>query len=577
MIYLPTSCYGTLAWEGTQVAGGTTMPIEQLGPYRIERALGHGGMGSVYASVHNETGERTAIKVLSEALAADPRFRERFRGEVDTLKKLRHKNIVTLYGFGEEEGRLFFVMELVDGQSLESDLRAGRRFVWNEVADIGIQMCAALKHAHDHGVIHRDLKPANLLMTADGTVKLTDFGVAKLFGTTGLTVAGSMIGTPDYMSPEQTEGKPVTPRSDLYSLGCVLYALMAGKPPFAGGSVTQVIDRVRFNAPVAIRLVAPSVPEELDRIIGQLLSKDPAERIATPQLLSNRLQAMQHALSPSDASADAPDGKTPSGSDTTVVRGIDNPLERPGSTRMATSERPTLDFTPSQQRRFENDEPTEVQRTHPSIHENKRTIELTEQPAEATGTEDEQKTHFTPVSDEDRHSGLDTPEGKQPRRGERLILALMTLGLAAIVSAFVVVFLPPSAPRLYDRIQNLSQRETPPDEYEQYMKEFLERFPDDPRSEEVERLLGDYQCRQLCDGLTRKIRSLTEQEKLFIRGMQLADEGKLNDANDCFQRIANDLEASTLTITDKRLLKRAQHMLKTVNESGQSVTNSPGS
>jgi len=144
------------------------MPLERLGPYRIERALGHGGMGSVYASVHEQTGERTAIKVLSEALAADPRFRERFRSEVETLRTLHHKNIVTLHGYGEEEGRLFFVMELVPGRSLDAELRAGRRYLWDEVADIGIQVCAALKHAHDHGVIHRDLKPANLLMTDDG-------------------------------------------------------------------------------------------------------------------------------------------------------------------------------------------------------------------------------------------------------------------------------------------------------------------------------------------------------------------------------------------------------------------------
>lgn len=552
------------------------MPIEKLGPYRIERALGHGGMGSVYASVHEETGERTAIKVLSDALAADQRFRERFHGEVDTLRKLRHPNIVTLQGYGEEEGRLFFVMELVDGRSLEMDLRAGQRFVWSEVADIGIQVCAALKHAHDHGVIHRDLKPANLLITDDGTVKLTDFGIAKLFGTTGLTVAGSMIGTPDYMSPEQTEGKPVTPQGDLYSLGCVFYALMAGKPPFAGGPVTQVIDRVRFHDPVAVRFVAPDVPEELDQIVTELLRKNPAERIATPRLLSNRLQAMQHALSPKDASPDAPNGQAPSGSDTTIFRKSESPHEHSGSTRLATSERPTLDFTPSQQRRFEHDEPTEPHRTHPSIHKNRRTINLSEQPEAITTEEDELKTHFTAVSVEDWRSEPVSPQGKARARSERLILVLMALGLLAIVSAFVFAFLPLSAPRLYDRIRISSQLETPPEEYEQYMKEFLKRFPDDPRFGEVEKLLGDYQCRQLYDGLLHKIRSLTEPEKLFIKGMELAAEGKLNEACDCFQQIVDDFGEGTLTITDKRLLRRTQHMLKVVDGSTQSVNEPPG-
>jgi len=542
------------------------VPIEQLGPYRIERVLGHGGMGSVYASIHKETGERTAIKVLSDALAADTRFRERFHGEVETLRKLRHENIVTLHGYGEEEGRLFFVMELVDGPSLDSELRAGRRFTWSETADIATQICSALKHAHDHGIIHRDMKPANLLMTADGTVKLTDFGIAKLFGTTGLTVAGSMIGTPDYMSPEQTEGNPVTPSSDLYSLGCVMYALMAGRPPFAGGSVTKVIDRVRFDDPVAIRLVAPAVPEELDHIITELLRKKPEDRIATPQLLANRLQAMQHALSDKEASADAPDIKTPLGGDTTIIRDAGNPQKPSRSTRLATSERPTLDFTPSQQRRFEDDERSDDERTHPSIRGNKPTVDLELQPLEDATTEGGLKTHFTPVLDEDWRRGAETSEDKQGKRSERLTIGLMVLALLAIVSMFVFALIPPSASKLYDRIQSASQSETPTGDYEQHMKEFLERFPDDPRSEEVEKLLGDHQCRQLQDGLRRKIRSLTDEEKLFIKGMELADEGKASEARDCFQQIVDALADVTLTITDKRLLKRTQHMLDTVSD-----------
>lgn len=551
------------------------MPIEQLGPYRVQRVLGHGGMGTVYSGVHRETGEQTAIKVLSDVLAADPRFRERFRGEVETLKKLRHKNIVTLHAYGEEDGRLFFVMELVHGQSLELDLRANRRFAWNEVADIGVQVCAALKHAHDHGVIHRDLKPANLLMTADGTVKLTDFGIAKFFGSTGLTVAGSMIGTPDYMSPEQTEGRSVTPRSDLYSLGCVLYALLAGKPPFAGGNLTQVIDRVRFQNPVAIRSVVPDVPEEFDRIISQLLEKDPVSRIATPQMLANLLQAMQHALSEDNASSKDPDNQTPSSSDTTVVRSVDSAPEESSSTRQATSERPTLDFTPSQQHRFEQDERTDVARTQPSIHKIRRTRALSGQPEEPTATEDESKTHFTTVSDEDWRSAIGTPEDKRRRRSERLIVAVMLVGLTAIVAAFVVALMPPSADRLYERIQTLSRIETPPDKYENCMEEFLDRYPDDPRADGVQSLLGDYQCQQLWDGLLNKIRSLTSEEKLFAEGMGLADEGRLSEASDRFEQVANTLEQNSLTVTDRRLLKRAQHMLKKVNESAQRIDSSP--
>ena len=149
------------------------------------------------------------------------------------------------------------------------------------------RLCAALKHAHDSGVIHRDLKPANLLLTPDGHVKLTDFGIAKLFGSTQLTVDGGIVGTADYMSPEQAEGKPVTARCDLYSLGSVLYALLSRRPPFTGRSLTQVLHALRFDAPVQIRRLAPDTPEELEAIISQLLEKDAAKRIPTALVLGN--------------------------------------------------------------------------------------------------------------------------------------------------------------------------------------------------------------------------------------------------------------------------------------------------
>src|SRR5882757_1279958 len=161
------------------------MHFEQLGPYRIGRQLGRGGMGTVFAGVESASGEAAAIKVLSAALAHVEGFRERFESEIESLRKLRHPNIVRLLGFGEQDGLLFYAMELVEGKSLEEELRSGRRFDWDEVTDIGIQVCRALKHAHDRGVIHRDIKPANLMYTAEGEVKLSDFGIAKLFGNSG--------------------------------------------------------------------------------------------------------------------------------------------------------------------------------------------------------------------------------------------------------------------------------------------------------------------------------------------------------------------------------------------------------
>ncbi|MCA9150003.1 MAG: serine/threonine protein kinase [Planctomycetales bacterium] len=268
----------------------------QLGPYVLRKVVGRGGMGAVYAAEDTQAGGTAAVKVLSPALASDTNFRERFSDEIESLKKLHHPNIVQLLGYGEQDGQLFYAMELIEGASLQEELRQGRRFTWREVVQIGVDICAALKHAHDHGIIHRDLKPANLLYTGDESVKLLDFGIAKLFGNTSVTT-DSVMGTADYMSPEQAEGKAVSPRTDLYSLGSVMYALLAGRPPFVGKSVPEVVHKVRFESPVPICRMASDVPVEMEQLIDQLLEKLPQKRIPTALALSHRLRAMEHALS----------------------------------------------------------------------------------------------------------------------------------------------------------------------------------------------------------------------------------------------------------------------------------------
>jgi serine/threonine protein kinase len=273
------------------------MPLEQLGPYKLDKILGRGGMGAVYAGVNKDTGEKAAVKVLSAHLADDGGFRERFKIEVETLKRLLHPNIVQLYGFGEEDGHLFYVMELVNGRSLQDELSAGRRFTWREVTRIGIAVAQALKHAHDRGIIHRDLKPANLMIDEQDHIKLTDFGIAKLYGGTNVTADGGVLGTADYMSPEQADGKQVTSRCDLYALGSVLYALLTGRPPFAGKTIVQVISALKNDPAIPVCRLAPDTPEEFENIVMQLLEKDPAKRIPTALALSNRLKAMEHALS----------------------------------------------------------------------------------------------------------------------------------------------------------------------------------------------------------------------------------------------------------------------------------------
>jgi eukaryotic-like serine/threonine-protein kinase len=285
------------------------MKIEQVGPYRIIGELGRGGMGTVYEGMHEDTGEPAAIKLLSAALAREEGLRERFEAEIETLRKLRHPNIVRLFGFGEQSEQLFYAMELVDGDSLEAELEQGRCFDWREVTQMGIETCLALRHAHDRGVVHRDIKPGNLLLTSDGHIKLSDFGIARLFGNTRITTAGSVIGTAEYMAPEQAEGRPGDPRTDLYSLGAVLYVLLSRRPLFRGKSLPEMLQKQRFEKPEAVRQHAPDCPAELEAIIAQLLEKEPERRIPNAAVLGRRLAAMQEALSvgvnPEPADADA--------------------------------------------------------------------------------------------------------------------------------------------------------------------------------------------------------------------------------------------------------------------------------
>ncbi len=269
---------------------------EQMGPYRILRTLGRGGMGVVYQGVHVETEEEVAVKVLATEFTSNEGLRQRFEVEIETLRKLKHPHIVRLIGYGEAEDHLFYSMEYVDGRSLEQELVAGRNFNWSDTADIGIAVCTALKHAHDRGIVHRDIKPANLLLDTKGTLKLSDFGIAKLFGQTRLTAAGNVLGTADYMAPEQADARPVGPLADLYSLGCVLYTLLAGRPPLVAESFVEMLRKQRTEIPLPVRRYASDVPAEFEVILGELLAKEPAKRIRNATILARRLAAMVHGV-----------------------------------------------------------------------------------------------------------------------------------------------------------------------------------------------------------------------------------------------------------------------------------------
>ncbi|MBQ6828572.1 MAG: serine/threonine protein kinase, partial [Thermoguttaceae bacterium] len=237
---------------------------ERFGPFILERLLGRGGMGAVYRAKHEETGQTVAVKTLLTPLESE---RERFEAEISTLKLLRHENIVKLYGFGQEDGVLYYAMEYVDAPSLATLLKRGRRFTWEEAVYIGVSVCRALKHAHDRGVVHRDVKPANILLLGDGVVKITDYGIAQYFGSSRLTGANQVVGTIEYMAPEQAKAGPLTPRADLYALGALLYALLTGEPPYRARSLPELLRRYNEEKPESIRRARPEAPNVLDAFL----------------------------------------------------------------------------------------------------------------------------------------------------------------------------------------------------------------------------------------------------------------------------------------------------------------------
>jgi serine/threonine-protein kinase len=269
----------------------------KLGNWVIDKELGRGGMGQVYLAHEDgaaaSEGRQVAVKVLAPELAQELGFVERFQREIDTLKQLSHPHIVRFFDSGYQEGRYFYAMEYVQGSNFEDVIRERGRLPWREVLDIALQISPALKHAHDHGVIHRDIKPQNLLRAPDGTAKLTDFGIAKVFAAKQLTATGGLVGTAEYLSPEQAAGKPVSNRSDLYSFGVVLYLLLTGRPPFVGRSVLDLLHKHRFGQFDPPQRVVPDIPPDLDKIVCGLLEKDPSGRPANGQILQRQLEVLR--------------------------------------------------------------------------------------------------------------------------------------------------------------------------------------------------------------------------------------------------------------------------------------------
>ncbi len=305
------------------------MKLERIGSYVVERELGVGGMGTVYLARHEQTGRSVAVKVLSPALSRERGFVERFRREIEALKRLKSEHIVELYESGQEGELHYYVMEYVEGETLSQRLRRERRLPWKQVVEIALQICSALKAAHNAGVVHRDLKPSNIILTPDGRVKLTDFGIAQIFAASKLTVTGSIVGTPEFMSPEQAEGRRATKRSDLYSLGVLMYTMLTGRPPFVGRTTLDVIRKHRFGRFDRISAVVPDVPRRLEQIVDQLLEKDPDKRFPDAYVVSLRLREVLRREDESGRSTVA-DVEALDGEEPTVYLPPDGASDRPG-------------------------------------------------------------------------------------------------------------------------------------------------------------------------------------------------------------------------------------------------------
>src|SRR5262245_17333423 len=247
---------------------------KDIGPFYIEKELGSGAMGSVYQAVFRETGQRVAFKIIGLAQLGNETAIARFEREGKILQQLKHPNITRLIATGHFRKMPFFAMELVEGESLDRVLARRSNYSWEEVVDLGKQLCAALQHAHMKGIIHRDLKPSNVMVLPDGTVKLTDFGIAKEVDVTALTGANSTVGTAAYMSPEQCRGeKTLSAKSDLYSMGIMFYELLTGRKPFvAENPVDMFMHHVNTTAERPSKLVL-SIPTWLDTLVCQLMEK----------------------------------------------------------------------------------------------------------------------------------------------------------------------------------------------------------------------------------------------------------------------------------------------------------------
>lgn len=536
------------------------MTPEQLGPYKIDSLLGRGGMGAVYKATHVDTGEPAAVKVLAAQYADEPHFRGRFAIEVETLKKLDHPNIVSIFGFGEEGDQLFYAMELVDGVNLFQALREGRVFTIRQVVEFAQQVCQALRHAHDRGIVHRDLKPANLMLDSAGNMKLTDFGIAKLFGASQMTAAGGVLGTADYMAPEQAEGKAATIRSDLYSLGSVIFAILARRAPFAAKSLPEVLHKLRYEEAPPLQKFAPETPNRLAKLVSRLLEKDPQRRIGTAVAVSKRLAEIAAELPPEEApqiKEPEPDTRRKSDDDDFTLE--ENPQSPSTVTPQTEWSRPTAPDPPKPE--FTDkpkvkpaDAPTAVPLTQVTDSGKRKS-----KPAEALRTAvssgprptaktnvqiqneaaktkppaqrlpDEASPSYTPIEEARNEDEYAEPEQVS---GSTLGFALLGVVGVLVVGAMIYFLIPRSRDTLYEKIELAAAAKDSREllSVQPEIDEFLSRFPADERADEVRNFAEEADMlrgRRRFENNARKAKrshSIDPAAEFYLQAIDVADD-----------------------------------------------------
>ncbi len=280
----------------------------RLGKYELHQLLGEGAMGIVWKAYDTVLRRYVALKLLSASFRKTKDMHERFLREARAAGAIQHANIVTVYDLGESDGQLFIAMELVEGRDLSDMIALRDPLALERKLDIAIEVLIGLHFAHQRGVIHRDVKPSNVRVMPDGRIKIMDFGIARL-QTADATGSGAIVGTPTYMAPEQITNGAITPATDVFSVGCMLYELLCYQRPFEAESVHGVLYQVLTTEPRPLRTVAPSIPAALERVVAKAMNKVPHERYESAGQMMSTLQQIRAALSGADEEATQPLGR----------------------------------------------------------------------------------------------------------------------------------------------------------------------------------------------------------------------------------------------------------------------------